>query len=313
MTFQFFRFLRAESKDLLSNLDRFLFAPRDLMALGLMRAILGFSLAGFYAVRLVDFDLLFSEKGYITFEGAKSLFPEFYKPLVYLFVQNETLSYGLHVAFIVALIFVGLGIGGRFTNVIAYVLHVLFLNRNYAVVYGPDFLATTWLLCFCFIRTTPLPWKELLQGDWAPLARSETETELMTLIWHRLLQVQLCVVYLYGGLEKFRGQSWWDGTALWKVMGNGQYTQIDFSWLAWAPGLVALLTYFAAFWETFFPAIVWSKKAKGYILSLGLLLHGGISIMMGLVFFSFITVLGYFAFIESEDIRRWKNRFNSAV
>lgn len=306
------RVIADEMRKLCHAVNDFLYAPRDLMSLGLMRMILGFSLCGFYAVRLVDFDLLFTEQGYITYEGAKALFPDFYRPLVHLFVQNETLSYFFHVSFLVALFLMGLGIGGRLLNVVCYALHVLFLNRNYAVVYGPDFLATVWLLCLCFIKTEPnLTLRVLGSRNWNLLFQPRIQSDLSSLLWHRLMQAHLCVVYLYGGLEKFRGQSWWDGSALWKVLGNGQYTQIDFSWLAWTPGVVALLTYFAAFWETFFPVIVWSQRARGYVLGMGILLHGGISIMMGLVFFSFVTVLGYFTFIDAEDIRRWKARFVS--
>ncbi len=31
----------------------------------------------------------------------------------------------------------------------------------------------------------------------------------------RLLQLHLCVVYLFGGISKLRGEMWWDGSALW--------------------------------------------------------------------------------------------------
>ncbi|MBX9767750.1 MAG: hypothetical protein K2X47_10800 [Bdellovibrionales bacterium] len=308
------RIAKEECLKVFRAVNDFLYAPRDLMSLGLMRLVLGFSLCGFYAVRLVDFDLLFTERGYVTFDGAKALFPDFYRPLIHLFVQNEALSYFLHVSFLVTLFLMGLGIGGRILTIICYTLHVMFLNRNYAVVYGPDFLATVWLLCMCFVKTEPnLTLRVLRTRNWNELFKPRMESDLFSLLGHRLMQAHLCVVYLYGGLEKFRGQSWWDGSALWKVMGNGQYTQIDFSWLAWTPALVALLTYFAAFWETFFPVIVWSKRARGYIFGMGILLHGGISVMMGLVFFSFITVLGYFTFIDAEDILRWRRRLGFSI
>ena len=32
----------------------------------------------------------------------------------------------------------------------------------------------------------------------------------------RLLQVHLCVIYMFGGLAKVRGETWWDGSAMWR-------------------------------------------------------------------------------------------------
>ena len=51
----------------------------------------------------------------------------------------------------------------------------------------------------------------------------------------RLLQVHLCVVYLFSGCGKLLGASWWEGTALWGAAANVQYRTLDLRWLAPLP------------------------------------------------------------------------------
>ena len=52
----------------------------------------------------------------------------------------------------------------------------------------------------------------------------------------RLINVHMCIIYFFAGIAKLRGDSWWDGTAMWRAFANLEYQSSDMTWLAWHPG-----------------------------------------------------------------------------
>ena len=78
----------------------------------------------------------------------------------------------------------------------------------------------------------------------------------------RLVQVHLCVIYVFACLSKLQGESWWNGTAIWQAVSNLEYQSRDVTWLAWYPWLVNLLTHVTIAWEMTFWALVWRPHAS---------------------------------------------------
>ncbi|MFM8435933.1 MAG: hypothetical protein ACKOBP_11450, partial [Planctomycetia bacterium] len=69
----------------------------------------------------------------------------------------------------------------------------------------------------------------------AALGRGDPRPSVRANIALRLLQVHLCVVYLFSGCGKLLGASWWEGTALWGAIANEQYRTLDLTGLARHP------------------------------------------------------------------------------
>jgi len=121
----------------------------------------------------------------------------------------------------------------------------------------------------------------------------------------RLLQLHLCVIYLFGGLSKARGESWWDGTALWYAIGNYEYQSIDMTWLSRFPTFYTALTHGTVFWEIFYCAIVWPRRTRPIALGLAVAVHGGIALFLGMMTFGLMMIAANLAFIEPATMRRW--------
>ena len=77
----------------------------------------------------------------------------------------------------------------------------------------------------------------------------------------RLIQIHMCIIYLFSGLGKLQGESWWNGEAVWFSSANLEYQfLIDMTWLANHPYLVSLLTHLTVYWElTYMP---WSGRGS---------------------------------------------------
>ena len=54
----------------------------------------------------------------------------------------------------------------------------------------------------------------------------------------RLIQIHMCVIYLFAGTGKLMGEAWWDGTAMWMALANLEYQSLDMTWLAGWPLLI---------------------------------------------------------------------------
>jgi hypothetical protein len=128
----------------------------------------------------------------------------------------------------------------------------------------------------------------------------------------KIFQVQFCLMYLSAGLSKLKGTSWWNGTALFGCLANPEFAPMhvdiyrDFlHWLCshrpiWeivmsAAAIFTLLT------EISFPWAVWTS-ARPLVVAASILLHTGISILMGLSVFSLFMFVLVSCFIPPDAI-----------
>ncbi len=116
------------------------------------------------------------------------------------------------------------------------------------------------------------------------------------------MQLQLCVIYAFSGMEKLKGTRWWDGSALWDVLTIRNMQRWDLSFLAHAPIALAANVYVVLFWEIYFPVLVWNKKLRVPMLIFGVLLHIGIFLFMNLPSFGFMMISFYVLFLKPEEL-----------
>ena len=124
----------------------------------------------------------------------------------------------------------------------------------------------------------------------------------------RLAQLHLCLIYLFGGLWKARGTSWWDGSAMWLAAANYEYQSVDLTWIAHYPVMLATLSHVTIFWETFYCALVWPRLTRPVVLAIAVMVHGGIAIFLGMITFGTMMIVANCIFIEPEWVRRMRDR-----
>ena len=119
----------------------------------------------------------------------------------------------------------------------------------------------------------------------------------------RLIQVHLCVIYVFACLSKLQGESWWNGQAIWQAVSNLEYQSRDLTWLAWYPWLVNLLTHVTIVWEMTFWALVWKPFCRPIVLLIGVAIHVGIGAFLGMWTFGLAVVFLYTAFVPAETLQ----------
>lgn len=238
-----------------------------------------------YLWRLFDFTLLYSNEGILPYEKLLSL-PEVFSSYIpwHTLVSNPTLGFALHVLLLLLLLLVIFNFQNRYVLILIWILHTAFLRRNPIGLYGYDMVISFW---FLFMAIT------------LPKSKSSLGIELNS-IAYRLVQLQLCIIYAYSGLEKAKGNTWWQGDALWFAYANTQQTSLDFSFLIHIPWLVALLSFASLLWETYFPVLVWIRSIRKYVLLFGVIFHLSIAFSMNLIEFSMVMIAPYLLFLDKK-------------
>jgi hypothetical protein len=119
----------------------------------------------------------------------------------------------------------------------------------------------------------------------------------------RLLQLHMCVIYLFGGIGKMRGDMWWDGSALWFAFATLEYQSLDMTWMVNHRWLLALLTHVTVFWETFYCFLVWPKLTRPIAVGMAIGVHLGIAACLGMKTFGLVMIIGNLAFVYPEQVR----------
>lgn len=280
---------------------RFWFDAIDPRPLGIFRASFCLLLAYFYLARQLDYAFLFSDDGWLPYSVLDANAPNGgILPIPWrILLQDASVGSFLHAVLLLGLVGLGLGWIGRRWAWIVFVLHLAFLDRNPLVFYGSDMVATFWLGYLCLTRANSAfvwtPWKRKDATPKPPLA-----DDPLTTIGVRLIQIQLCIIYAYSGLEKARGDSWWQGAALWQTLANGQLVTLDFGFLARFPSAIAAVTIATMLWEVYFPFLVWNRALRRYCLAFGVLLHAGIGLIVHLPFFAAFMIAPYLLFLAPQ-------------
>jgi hypothetical protein len=130
----------------------------------------------------------------------------------------------------------------------------------------------------------------------------------------RLMQIHLCIIYLFSGLGKAMGETWWDGSAMWLAVANYEYQSIDLTWLADSPELLSLLAHVTVAWELSYPALVWPRLTRPLVVAMSVPLHLGIALFLGMMTFGLAMIIANLAFVSPWIVRavlNWRTRSTS--
>lgn len=296
------------AKMMLKTWDQFWFTPRGTFMTSLFRCSIAFFIFIFYLSRFLEFEFFFGESGILSYEVARNVIPFFHEKIFPVYPSNETFLFSCHILFLSLLVLMILGVGGRTVAFLTLCFHIMFLHRNYLILYGIDFIAGILLFMCIFLKTNNYLtilncFKKKKQ---MPLGEKDLKGDLLHSVGCRLLQLQILTIYIYSAMEKIRGTSWWKGDAIWTILTNEQLVKIDMGFLSYIPALVAMLTFFIVLYELYFPILVWIPKTKYWTLAFGVVFHLLIGFIMNIPYFSVLVVLSYLVFLDYDrDIRLW--------
>ena len=291
------RRFRTFGKQIIASWDRFWFTAIDPSMLCGMRILCGLFLLYSHVVLASDLMAWIGPEAWVNSSLAADLHNGTYAPAdaawSYLWHIRSPIGLWIHhaVVIIVAALMTA-GIATRVTVPLSWFFQLMIVHRLTGVLFGFDQIVTYMVM---YLSIAPCGVRFSIDAMRRPTGR--IEPSVMANIAMRLLQIHLCVIYLFGGLAKARGQSWWDGTAMWYSIGNLEYQSIDMTWMADWPRLFSAMTHITLFWELFYVALIWPRLTRPLVLAGAVVIHGGIAIFLGMMTFGLAMITANLVFV----------------
>ncbi len=282
---------RKWSEEALDGWNRFWFTPALPHTLAVIRILCGAMLVYVHAIWLSMASDFFGPDAWIDGNTSRQLHQFDYIGSYLTSISNPNLI-GLHQVVAIAVsAMMALGWYTRVTTPLAWFMTLMVCHRQTGALFGLDqvvmMLSMYLMLCPC--------------GDVFSLDARRlgivAQPRLANNMATRLLQLHLCIIYLFGGLSKMRGDFWWEGSAMWWSIVNYEYQSLDVTWLGRSPMMIALLTHVTLFWETFYPALIWPRLTRPFTLAMAVFVHGGIALALGMPTFGFMMIVANLIFV----------------
>lgn len=217
------------------------------------------------------------------------------------YVESPVLLWILHIAALVVFALLTVGLWTRVTSVLACIITISYCHRLVGTQFGLDqvnaLLATYLAIGPCGAVYSVDRYLAMRRGG--SLA---VEPSIAGNIAVRLIQLHMCVIYLFGGLSKLRGETWWDGTAVWLALANYEYQSLDMTWTVHMPFVLALASHLTVFWETFYCVLIWPRATRPIFLGMAVLVHLGIALFLGMPTFGLAMIIANLAFVPPDVV-----------
>jgi Vitamin K-dependent gamma-carboxylase. len=178
-----------------------------------------------------------------------------------------------------------LGLLSRPAAVVAWFVHLCAAESGGLLAYGADNFMITALF---YLMLSPLPDRYAFDS-W--VVKSKPKDPHMLGFWRRVLQVHLCFVYFIGGLAKFLGNGWWDGSNLWRSLIRPPFNLVSPDLLVQFKYALPFLGISICLLEVSYPIFIWLKRTRRVWLGCILAMHAAIGLMMGLYLFALVMIV----------------------
>lgn len=197
---------------------------------------------------------------------------------------------GLNILFLI------LGICGFYPRLCTILIAVLtrnLLEAAWVTTDGGTNLAELFLIYLVFINSSETPTPR-------PTIASKFGTALSNTAF-QLARFQLVLVYATAGMCKMSGPLWRNGTALFYILQSEYYSHpLWGKILLEHPVLLSLFTHATILFQLSFPALIWAKSFRPYLIGLGTVFHLSIAVVMGLTHFGMMMTIAYVVFFPNS-------------
>jgi len=275
---------------------RFWFEPQSTSTLGVVRIAFGIVVLGWTVSLAPDLKTFFSSSGIVpTQPNARWWFD----PLKSF--NSDTALYILYAVLLVGAICLLIGYWSRVASIIVF-LGILTLERRNPYMFNSGDVLVRNIAFYLMLTPSGLA----LSLDRLRKARDHFWEYPSRPLWGlRLIQVQLSVTYAATVWAKVMGTTWNNGTAVSFALRIGDLERFH------TPGFIThnlfisnLMTLGTLALEASLAILVWNRKARPYVLTLGVLMHISIAISIMVGFFSMAILVAYLAFIPPDTMER---------
>lgn len=176
------------------------------------------------------------------------------------------------------------GFFSRAAAISAWFLHLAAVTSGGLMSYGVDNFMT---IALFYLMFSPFPDRYSLDWRWT---RVQRDSELQG-FFRRVLQLHLCIIYFFGGLDKCLGFGWWNGTSIWRALTRPPFNVIPAMVLVRGRFLLPLISVSICLLEVTYPIFIWPRRTRLFWLGGAIAMHLAIGLTMGMYLFAFVMIV----------------------
>ncbi|MEX2187705.1 MAG: HTTM domain-containing protein [Pirellulales bacterium] len=311
-------FFRDSCREAVEGWNRFWFTPANPATLGMIRIFAGAMLLYTHLVWTIDLQAFFGPHSWISpaVNATQLSLPDVpevreldlyggrsFVWSIFDIAKQPSQIWAVHIVALVTFALLTVGLWTRVVAVLAWVFAVSYVQRAQGALFGLDQI-NTMLAMYLMVGSSGAcysldSWLTRRKNPAAPAFEPSTSANIAI----RLIQLHMCVIYMFAGIGKFVGASWWNGTGLWGGVANLEYQSLDATWLAFWPHLSAFLSHLTVYWEAYYCVLIWPRALRPWMLLIAVPLHLGIAVFMGMITFGLIMLVGNLAFVSPDAVR----------
>lgn len=288
--------------------NQFFFAPVKPTTIGLFR--IGFGIVVFLAVlgRYPYRDIFYGEHGLVSLSTMDLYFPG-ERWLFFRWLPETDPALNLYfIGLMLATLSLIVGFQSRISSILVFLGLMSLSNRNFFIDNAGDDLMRINSLFLMFAPAGGAysidRWLRVRRG-----LQSSGDYVLSSPWAQRLMQLQVAYLYLNTALLKLPGEGWQDGTAIYYALNYLELRRFNFKFAFYYLWQIKLVTYSVLVGEFALAILVWWRKARYYVLAVGVSLHLGINLTMQFPIFQYVMIASLINFIDPDDLERWLNRW----
>ncbi|MBP90295.1 MAG: hypothetical protein CMJ64_26920 [Planctomycetaceae bacterium] len=293
--------IRVWAREVIAAWDRFWYNAAPPHTLAMIRIFAGAMLLYTHTVWSKDLLAFLGPNSWIDNDASRVMHEGSFAWSYLWYVESPALLWTLHIAALVVFAMLTVGLFSRVVSVLAFIITISYCYRLEGALFGLDqvnaMFAMYLMLGPCGAVYSVDRWLARRRaGGTLPPPTIGANVAIRLLQWH------MCILYLFAGVSKMRGDTWWDGSAFWFGVVNLEYQSLDITWLGRSPVLLSLVTHVTVFWETFYCVLIWPKLTRPIFLLLAVVVHGGIALCLGMITFGTAMLIGNFAFVAPTTV-----------
>ncbi|HLT22818.1 MAG TPA: HTTM domain-containing protein [Bacteriovoracaceae bacterium] len=277
--------------------NRFFYQERPTYNLAIFRILWGALVFVNILFELGNVEDFYGPQGIVSWEVVKNHYPEFQLSLFKIVNNTSANAWGIYILTLVSLFLVTIGWQTRVALFGALIGIVSLHMRNVWILSSADvlirciFVILVWSPCFNVLSVDSYLARR--KGRPLPITGSQWT-------W-RLIQIQVSVVYLWTFWAKIKGDTWFDGSAVYYATRLDTMKNMTLPWLLDNRLLIKLSTWGTLFIEFALGSLVWFKGFRTPVVIGGILLHLGIEVAMAIPFFEWMMIFLLMSFYNPEE------------
>lgn len=287
--------------------NQFWFTPTDALILSVVRVCTG--LIALYTVLTytADLELLLGSDGLLAWDTVAEMRGNYASFSYFAWLSTPTQVWIAHLAGLLVLVLFTVGLFTRVTTVLSLVVLLSYFQRSFLVTSEMEPVLTFVVFYLCFAPTGAYLSLDRFfaqrKSATEPSAVQQLSSHWSVTVVTRLIQIHLTIVYVMMLLAQLNERPWWDGTALWWILGRQESAMTDLTWLHVHPWVVNAWTHSFVLFEAAFATLAWNRLAAPLLVALSIPVWGLMAVATGLAPLAAMMIVAGLTFLAPSTLR----------